>query len=100
MLLTPRHVSCVLPALLSTTQTAHAHPPPKNHPLLQLHDYFDDVGDEAPPPPGTDVSAEEWLRAKGASELQLEVADVCYANDFGASLGQLGLREMIVENQR
>jgi hypothetical protein len=58
------------------------------------------VGDEAPPPPGSDVSAEQWLRSKGATPLQLEVADVCYANDFGCSLHQLGLREMITENQR
>jgi hypothetical protein len=67
---------------------------------LQLHELFDDVGDETPPPPGQDVSAEQWLRSKGATPLQLEVADVCYANDFGCSLQQLGLREMITENQR
>lgn len=67
---------------------------------MQLHELFDDVGDEAPPPPGQDVSAEAWLQAKGATPLQLEVADVCYANDFGCSLQQLGLREMITENQR
>lgn len=66
----------------------------------ELHDFFEDVGDEAPPPPGQDVSAEQWLRSKGATPLQLEVADVCYANDFGCSLRQLGLREMITENQR
>lgn len=69
-------------------------------PGLQLHELFDDVGDEVPPPPGQDVSAEQWLRSKGATPLQLEVADVCYANDFGCSLQQLGLREMITENQR
>jgi hypothetical protein len=67
---------------------------------LQLHELFEDVGDEAPPPPGQDVSAEQWLRSKGATPLQLEVADVCYANDFGCSLQQLGLREMITENNR
>ena len=33
----------------------------------QLHDLMDSVGDEAPPPPGTDVTAEAWLAAKGAS---------------------------------
>jgi hypothetical protein len=66
----------------------------------QLHDLFDAVGDETPPPAGQDVSAEQWLRNKGATPLQLEVADVCYANDFGCSLQQLGLREMITENQR
>jgi hypothetical protein len=66
----------------------------------QLHELFENVGDEAPPPPGRDVSAEQWLRSKGASELQMEVADVCYANDFGCSVQQLGLREMIVENNK
>ncbi|KAI8469401.1 MAG: amine oxidase-like protein [Monoraphidium minutum] len=64
----------------------------------QLHELIDSVGDEAPPPPGTDVSAEQWLRSKGTTERQMQVADVCYANDFGCSLAQLGLREMIVEN--
>ncbi|KIY95491.1 hypothetical protein MNEG_12471 [Monoraphidium neglectum] len=64
----------------------------------KVHELFDSVGDEAPPPPGADVSAEAWLRSKGATERQLAVADVCYANDFGASLRQLGLRELIVEN--
>ncbi|WIA08987.1 hypothetical protein OEZ85_008401 [Tetradesmus obliquus] len=66
----------------------------------ELHDMFDHVGDEAPPPPGRDVSAEQWLRSKGASELQMEVADVCYANDFGCSVQTLGLREMITENNK
>jgi hypothetical protein len=66
----------------------------------QLHDFFENIGDEQPPPAGADVSAEAWLRAKGASELQLELADVCYGNDFAASLRQLGVREMITENQR
>jgi hypothetical protein len=30
----------------------------------------------------------------------LAVADSCYANDFGCSLSQLGLREMVEENRR
>ncbi|KAF8072874.1 PAO3 [Scenedesmus sp. PABB004] len=66
----------------------------------ELHELFENVCDEPPPPPGADVSVEQWLRGKGATALQLAVADACYANDFGASLGQLGLREMIVESQR
>jgi hypothetical protein len=65
-----------------------------------VHDLFDSAGDEAPPPPGADVSAAQWLRSKGATERQLQVAEVCYANDFGCSLEQLGLREMIVENKK
>lgn len=69
-------------------------------PWSQLHELFESVGDEAPPPPGQDVTAEAWLRSKGVTDLQLEVADVCYANDFGCSLKQLGLREMITENNK
>ncbi len=68
--------------------------------LLQVHDLFDCVGDETPPEPSSDMSAEQWLRSTGASEKMLAVAAVCYANDFGCSLRQLGLREMIIENQR
>jgi hypothetical protein len=30
----------------------------------------------------------------------MEVADACYANDFGCSVQQLGLREMITENNK
>jgi hypothetical protein len=32
--------------------------------------------------------------------MQMSVADACYANDFAASLHELGLREMIEENSR
>lgn len=68
--------------------------------LMQLHDLMDSVGEEQLPPPGQDMTAEQWLKAKGASPLQIELADACYANDFGCSIKQLGLREMIIENQR
>ena len=30
----------------------------------------------------------------------IAIAEACYANDFGCSLDQLGLCEMITENQR
>ena len=30
----------------------------------------------------------------------MAIAEACYANDFGCSLDQLGLCEMITENQR
>ena len=32
--------------------------------------------------------------------VQSAVAEACYANDFGCSLEQLGLTELIIENQR
>jgi len=50
--------------------------------------------------PETDISAEQWLRNKGASSKVLAIADACYANDFGCTLHQLGLREMITENRK
>jgi hypothetical protein len=87
----PRRISPLL---------THPAPTPRTPalPPTQVHELFDAVGDEPPPPPGSDMSAEAWLRSKGATPRQLAVADVCYANDFGATLSQLGLREMIVEN--
>lgn len=37
---------------------------------------------------------------QGASKRMIAIAEACYANDFGCSLDQLGLSEMITENQR
>ncbi len=37
---------------------------------------------------------------QGASRRMVAIAEACYANDFGCSLDQLGLCEMITENQR
>ncbi|EFJ44139.1 amine oxidase-like protein [Volvox carteri f. nagariensis] len=65
----------------------------------KVHDLFGDCGDEAHPPPGRDQSAAEWMVAKGCTQRQMAVADACYANDFGCSLKQLGVREMIEENR-
>ena len=62
------------------------------------HELFANVGKESYPE--TDISAEHWLRNKGADDKVLAIADACYANDFGCSLHQLGLREMITENQK
>ena len=66
--------------------------------LERLHELFASVGGRSRPEP--DISAREWLQQEGASERMLAVADACYANDFGCSLHQLGLSEMITENQR
>jgi len=67
--------------------------------IARLHEIMDAVGDERPPPPGRDVSADTWLRdTKKATPLMLAAAEACYANDFGARLSELGLREMIAEN--
>jgi hypothetical protein len=67
--------------------------------IERLHELMDAVGDEKPPPAGApDVPADAWLRSKNATPLMLEAAEACYANDFGARLRELGLREMIAEN--
>ena len=66
--------------------------------LEQLHTLFAGVGAE--PYPDPDMSAADWLRARGATPRMLAVADACYANDFGCSLSQLGLCELITENRR
>lgn len=62
------------------------------------HRLFSEVGSESYPE--TDISGEQWLRNKGVSHKVLAIADACYANDFGCSLHQLGLRELITENQK
>lgn len=66
--------------------------------LNHTHKLFAQVGQESYPE--TDISAEQWLRNKGASDKVLAIADACYANDFGCNLHQLGLREMITENRK
>ena len=95
--------------------------------LERLHELFGSVGSLQQPE--QDISAAQWLRQQGASERMLAgmlllcpsdhllatclsshpwlmlfilaaVAEACYANDFGCSLEQLGLGEMITENQR
>lgn len=38
-------------------------------------------------------------RLQGATNKMLAAAEACYANDFGCSLRQLGLREMITESR-
>ena len=50
--------------------------------------------------PKTDVSAREWMYRKGlTSKRQQDIAEACFANDFGASLDSLGLRELVTENK-
>lgn len=66
--------------------------------LTATHNLFAEVGQESYP--DEDMSAEQWLRSKGANDQMLAIADACYANDFGCSLQQLGLREMITENRK
>jgi hypothetical protein len=76
----------------------NAHRVPQDEDLKRIHELFANVGNEKYPE--TDISAEQWLRNKGASSKVLAIADACYANDFGCTLHQLGLREMITENRK
>lgn len=76
----------------------NAHRVQQDEDLKRTHELFADVGNEKYPE--TDISAEQWLRNKGASSKVLAIADACYANDFGCTLHQLGLREMITENRK
>lgn len=66
--------------------------------LKRTHNLFAEVGQESYP--AEDLSAEDWLHSKGANNQMLAIADACYANDFGCSIQQLGLREMITENRK
>ncbi|KAL0045848.1 hypothetical protein WJX82_006614 [Trebouxia sp. C0006] len=79
-------------------QRRFLHAPEEDEDLKRTHELFADVGNEQYPE--TDISAEQWLRNKGASSKVLAIADACYANDFGCTLHQLGLREMITENRK
>lgn len=65
--------------------------------MAAVMERFESVGDQASP--AVDLSAEQWLRDDGANQRQLDIADACFANDFGCSLNQLGMRETILENQ-
>lgn len=47
--------------------------------------------------PQQDVSVKDWMRSRGVSARAIELADVCYANDFGTGLATLGLTEAILE---
>ena len=62
-----------------------------------MHRLFEEVG--AQELPARDISAEQWLRQQGATDRMVAIADACYANDFGCSIEQLGLRELILENR-
>lgn len=66
----------------------------------KVHDLLGDCEDEELPPPGKDISVEEWMRRKGCTPRQIAVADACYANDFGCSIRHLGMRETIIENRK
>jgi len=65
--------------------------------LQAVHSLFCDEM-ETLRPPDIDVDAETFMLGRGMTPRQVALAEACYANDFGCSLKELGLREMIVEN--
>ena len=60
---------------------------------------MDNIGSHRLAPGAPDESVASWLRQQGATPRMLAIAEACYANDFGCSLEDLGLRESITENQ-
>jgi len=68
----------------------------KDTELNEILELFDNIEDEQPPDP--DITAAEWLKRKRITPRQRLIADAVFANDFGCSLDQLGVQEMIVEN--
>jgi len=65
--------------------------------LREVHRAFDDLEGV---PRDRDVTAREWLTLIGATERVVELAETIYANDFGASLSALGMREIVEEKKR
>lgn len=60
--------------------------------VAYVHEAFEAV--KAAPRPEPDVSMCQWMRDRGATPAQLALAESCYANDFGAPLALLGVREL------
>ncbi|GAX76666.1 hypothetical protein CEUSTIGMA_g4112.t1 [Chlamydomonas eustigma] len=65
----------------------------------KVHDMFDKDDMQRLAHPAEDIAASEWMKQQGASERMLAVADACYANDYGCSLSQLGVTEMVEESR-
>lgn len=66
--------------------------------ISAVDDMFGGIGRQKYP--AQDLSVENWMRQNGANDRMIDIADACYANDFGCSLVQMGLRETILENRR
>ena len=66
-----------------------------------VHEFFDNILEHEEEEEDADqkkgkgkVNIKELLLRNGATKKQVEIAEVCYANDFGTSLNKLGLAEM------
>jgi hypothetical protein len=66
--------------------------------ILHVHQIFERLAEEDPEVP--DMSMAEYLHCKGVNRVVTQLAQSFYANDFGCSLEQLGLRECIEEAQQ
>ncbi|KAG0575463.1 hypothetical protein M758_5G006600 [Ceratodon purpureus] len=65
--------------------------------IQRVHEYFQGIASEDPDAP--DISMAEYLQRRGANDTITQLAESIYANDFGCSLKQLGVRECIQEAQ-
>ena len=71
-----------------------------NADVREVHRLFDELPD-VPDVGGKDVTALEWLTARvRASGRVISLAENIYANDFCASLGKLGMHEVIEEKKK
>jgi monoamine oxidase len=65
--------------------------------IQRVHEYFQGIASEDPDAP--DISMAEYFHRRGANDTITQLAESIYANDFGCSLKQLGVRECIQEAQ-
>ena len=94
-------------ATTTTATTTTTTPPTSSPPLVTadadvdaVESMFASIAASTPyPPDGDDVSARAWMRRAGCTRRQQAIADACFANDFGASLDELGVTELITENR-
>ncbi len=61
--------------------------------IEEVHEFFENILDIDDADGGANMK-ELMVRKMGANERHLEIAEVCYANDFGTSLNKMGLAEM------
>lgn len=69
----------------------------KHEDIQHAHKLFQELAFEDPDAP--DISMAEYLHRRGTNNSVYQLAESIYANDFGCSLKQLGVRECIQEAQ-
>ncbi|KAK3272903.1 hypothetical protein CYMTET_18830 [Cymbomonas tetramitiformis] len=66
--------------------------------IEQVHKIFEEVSD-IKLSQGKDLTGLQMMQKQGASERAIAIAEVCYANDMGASLRELGVKELQTEKE-